>query len=159
MVNKKKQESGRSMVEMLGVLAIIGVLSIGGIAGYTLAMRRHRANNVIDAINKYASLVYASCQRARAQGDLTGTNSCLVNTHYLPYNESGLAPINELSDIAVGTVGTDENGVDYIRVLMRFNDLAVCNAAKNILRPTGEGYCMDTNDSFTKSLAHNFKQN
>ena len=35
MFNKKSQ-SGRSMVEMLGVLAIIGVLSIGGIAGYTL---------------------------------------------------------------------------------------------------------------------------
>ena len=29
----KKNESGRSMVEMLGVLAIIGVLSVGGIAG------------------------------------------------------------------------------------------------------------------------------
>ena len=26
-------ESGRSMIEMLGVLAIIGVLSVGGIAG------------------------------------------------------------------------------------------------------------------------------
>ena len=34
----KKLESGRSMVEMLGVLAIIGVLSIGGISGYTLSM-------------------------------------------------------------------------------------------------------------------------
>ena len=32
----KKLESGRSMVEMLGVLAIIGVLSIGGIAGTLL---------------------------------------------------------------------------------------------------------------------------
>ena len=32
-----KNESGRSMVEMLGVLAIIGVLSVGGIAGYTTA--------------------------------------------------------------------------------------------------------------------------
>ena len=29
----KQKEKGRSMVEMLGVLAIIGVLSIGGIAG------------------------------------------------------------------------------------------------------------------------------
>ncbi len=27
-------QCGRSMIEMLGVLAIIGVLSIGGIAGY-----------------------------------------------------------------------------------------------------------------------------
>ena len=35
-----KQESGRSMVEMLGVLAIIGVLSIGAIAGYSKAMQK-----------------------------------------------------------------------------------------------------------------------
>lgn len=31
-----KNESGRSMVEMLGVLAIIGVLSVGGIAGHRI---------------------------------------------------------------------------------------------------------------------------
>ena len=31
----KNEQSGRSMVEMLGVLAIIGVLSVGGIAGYS----------------------------------------------------------------------------------------------------------------------------
>ena len=35
---KKANESGRSMVEMLGVLAIIGVLSVGGVAGYHYAM-------------------------------------------------------------------------------------------------------------------------
>ncbi len=45
---KMNNESGRSMVEMLGVLAIIGVLSIGGIAGYTIAMNRYRANEIID---------------------------------------------------------------------------------------------------------------
>ncbi len=45
----KKLESGRSMVEMLGVLAIIGVLSIGGIAGYSMAMNRYRANEVLNA--------------------------------------------------------------------------------------------------------------
>ena len=30
---KHTHESGRSMIEMLGVLAIIGVLSVGGIQG------------------------------------------------------------------------------------------------------------------------------
>ena len=30
--------AGRSMVEMLGVLAIIGVLSVGAVAGYSKAM-------------------------------------------------------------------------------------------------------------------------
>ena len=51
---KKTNESGRSMVEMLGVLAIIGVLSIGGIAGYTLAMNRYRANEVLNAASSVA---------------------------------------------------------------------------------------------------------
>ena len=41
-------ETGRSMVEMLGVLAIIGVLSVGGIAGYNMAMTRYRANEVLN---------------------------------------------------------------------------------------------------------------
>lgn len=45
---KNKLEQGRSMVEMLGVLAIIGVLSIGGIAGYTYAMNKHRTNVLIN---------------------------------------------------------------------------------------------------------------
>ena len=43
-------ESGRSMVEMLGVLAIIGVLSIGGIAGYTQAMKKYRTNEAVNTI-------------------------------------------------------------------------------------------------------------
>lgn len=43
-------ESGRSMIEMLGVLAIIGVLSVGGIAGYTKAMNKYRTNKVIDQL-------------------------------------------------------------------------------------------------------------
>lgn len=55
-----KQESGRSMVEMLGVLAIIGVLSIGGIAGYTMAMNRYRANEIIDTASKLSVVAQTS---------------------------------------------------------------------------------------------------
>ena len=47
-------ESGRSMTEMLGVLAIIGTLSISGIAGYTYAMNKHRANEIISSVSKMA---------------------------------------------------------------------------------------------------------
>lgn len=46
----KKNEFGRSMVEMLGVLAIIGVLSVGGITGYRTAMDRYKANKLINEI-------------------------------------------------------------------------------------------------------------
>lgn len=48
---KKKNilaQAGRSMIEMLGVLAIIGVLSVGGIAGYSQAMTKYKVNRTID---------------------------------------------------------------------------------------------------------------
>ncbi len=45
-------QSGRSMVEMLGVLAIIGVLSVGAIAGYSQAMGKYRANKTINDYNQ-----------------------------------------------------------------------------------------------------------
>ena len=43
--------SGRSMVEMLGVLAIIGVLSVGAIAGYSKAMFKYRLNKFSETMN------------------------------------------------------------------------------------------------------------
>lgn len=44
-------QSGRSMIEMLGVLAIIGVLSVGGIAGYSKAMTKYKTNKVKDQVS------------------------------------------------------------------------------------------------------------
>ena len=47
----KINQKGRSMVEMLGVLAIIGVLSAGALAGYSKAMFRHKVNQTIDTFS------------------------------------------------------------------------------------------------------------
>ena len=52
---KKFMENGRSMIEMLGVLAIVGVLSVGGIAGYSKAMEQFRLNKVI---GEYSMLIF-----------------------------------------------------------------------------------------------------
>ena len=50
--------AGRSMVEMLGVLAIIGVLSIGAIAGYSKAMTKYKLNKAIEAANQlFAAII------------------------------------------------------------------------------------------------------
>ncbi len=54
-----ENETGRSMIEMLGVLAIIGVLSVGGIAGYSKAMQRYRINKTIEQITLIAGNVRA----------------------------------------------------------------------------------------------------
>ena len=47
---KHNDQSGRSMVEMLGVLAIIGVLSVGGIYGYSKAMAKFKLIKAQDQI-------------------------------------------------------------------------------------------------------------
>jgi len=54
-----KKEDGRSMIEMLGVLAIIGVLSVGGIAGYSKAMHKYRVNKAIEQITLIAGNIRA----------------------------------------------------------------------------------------------------
>lgn len=55
MKNECKISSGRSMAEMLGVLAIIGVLSVGGIAGYSKAMMQFRINKTMSQVSYIAS--------------------------------------------------------------------------------------------------------
>lgn len=47
----KNEQSGRSMVEMLGVLAIIGVLSVGGISGYSKAMAKFKLTKAQDQLS------------------------------------------------------------------------------------------------------------
>ena len=61
-------EQGRSMIEMLGVLAIVGVLSVGGIAGYSKAMNKFKTNKVIDQINMISTNIRTlySSQRSYA---------------------------------------------------------------------------------------------
>lgn len=53
--DQKIMQCGRSMVEMLGVLAIMGVLSIGGIAGYSKAMMQYKINKASDQITQIVS--------------------------------------------------------------------------------------------------------
>ncbi len=51
--------AGRSMVEMLGVLAIIGVLSVGAIAGYSKAMLKYKLNQHAQAVNILINNVFS----------------------------------------------------------------------------------------------------
>ena len=101
-MTKLNQESGRSMVEMLGVLAIIGVLSIGGIAGYTMAMNRYRANEILDAASKVA--IIAQTLNAGEGGDAD-----LSDADY-PEDVQGLA-ISSNKDGCVTMTGTITAGV------------------------------------------------
>ena len=61
--------SGRSMIEMLGVLAIIGVLSVGGIAGYTKAMEKIHVNKIVNMISDISATIKTAYISQKAYDD------------------------------------------------------------------------------------------
>ena len=63
-------QGGRSMIEMLGVLAIIGVLSVGGIAGYSKAMIKFKINKTIDQISQISQNIQTLYARQKKYGNL-----------------------------------------------------------------------------------------
>ncbi len=75
-------DAGRSMVEILGVLAIVGVLSIGGIAGYVTASRNLRINNLKDEISTIVANIRSLYFSAK---DYAGVNEItLINAKLIP---------------------------------------------------------------------------
>ena len=130
----KKSQSGRSMVEMLGVLAIIGVLSVGGIAGYSLSMRRHRANQIIDLAAKYSLITYGNCQ----QKFINDNHEIHCERNIVPFENSGLGNLPagvtafETGDIFLNS----EDGSDDVTVYIHFSDTKLCQAVGSI---TGTG--------------------
>ena len=150
----KKNESGRSMVEMLGVLAIIGVLSVGGIAGYTMAMNRYRANEVVDMANKYAVIAYSAYMTNKmmnngtvkgdpipsfAKSGLFGGLSSVNGTTLGDDNgKAKMVKLNGTSWAEVANTGVDD--AQGVAVTLAFADKKTCQAAATSLGiPVGGG--------------------
>lgn len=75
-------EQGRSMIEMLGVLAIVGVLSVGGIAGYSKAMNKFKTNKAIEQINMISTNIRTLYSSQKNYNGLN--NATAVKTGVLP---------------------------------------------------------------------------
>jgi len=69
------EQSGRSMIEMLGVLAIIGVLSVGGIAGYSKAMAKYKQNKLGDQISMLVTNIRTLYGNSQNYTGLTSSNA------------------------------------------------------------------------------------
>ncbi len=67
----KVNQIGRSMVEMLGVLAIIGVLSVGAIAGYAKAMNKYKLNKQTYQISSILDYVQVNLESLRKSSSET----------------------------------------------------------------------------------------
>ena len=73
------EQSGRSMVEMLGVLAIIGVLSVGGISGYSKAMAKFKLTKAQDQLTMLLMNIRTAYATSPSYSGLTAANAVAYN--------------------------------------------------------------------------------
>ena len=134
-----KEQEGRSMVEMLGVLAIVGVLSIGGIAGYSKAMAKYKINKTLDQISLIVTNVrtafgnqqsYKGLTTTRAiQYELVGNDLTLGQTTKLTNAFNGEVTID--AGTSTGAACTGTGATDYCPtfiVTYKGLDQATCGA-------------------------------
>ena len=79
-------QSGRSMVEMLGVLAIVGVLSVGAIAGYGKAMMKYKLNKQAEQLNTVINTI-ARNLHSFDNIHSTGGNTPDLSTYFIKMGE------------------------------------------------------------------------
>ena len=100
----RKNEKGRSMVEMLGVLAIIGVLSVGGIYGYSVAMNKYRANEIVQTASMLVTMARASNAGDGTAGPYTAADAGLAEAAVGGQDISAMSVSNAQSSDPVATV-------------------------------------------------------
>ena len=109
---------GRSMIEMLGVLAIIGVLSVGGIAGYSKAMEKYKVNKLVE---EYTSLMFGLMEHMDNFSPLR-VEGGYQERYYLAETIQGLNLLPTGWKIA-GKQGAIDSAGNYVYTFVRYKHL------------------------------------
>ena len=177
----KNFEKGRSMIEMLGVLAIIGVLSVGGIAGYSKAMEKFKINKMISG---YSFLIQELLEykdnliKSNPDDGVIFLRDFILAANLIPesfviaQNSYGLLDsmgnnimpyLNNdkkflVIDIHIKTTGQNTNDLAYNTCVALFNDIAKPLAHDFIgLRVSSDPEGLHYNGTTTCKQAENFK--
>lgn len=122
MVNllERNEQTGRSMVEMLGVLAIIGVLSVGGIAGYSKAMTKFKITKTMDQVSMMVANIRTLYSGQRNYSGLATANA--LDMGVVPAEMEGAAVGNNTlvnafqGAVTIGTVNYNQQTASAFRV-------------------------------------------
>ena len=165
----KFYQSGRSMVEMLGVLAIIGVLSVGAISGYSKAMLKYKLNKQAESFSWLLNYALQYSPQLKSNGIQTSYNEFFYKMNLIPDGMTYNAGRNMIYDNFNSMIriyrnleqnGTTENNV--LNVSMDTSDISkeICrnlvwaakenshsllsvHADRYPYRLYGDGYCTD----------------
>ena len=133
----KTNESGRSMIEMLGVLAIIGVLSVGGIAGYSKAMNKFKTNKVADNVSMLVANIKTMYAQQNSYDGLTDGSAV----------DMGLVPDELVADKTPGTGGA----ASTVTLTNAYNGSVDINASNSVGATTDA----DAGDSLAFTIVFN----
>ena len=95
--HKTDDECGRSMVEILGVLAIIGVLSVGGIAGYSKAMAKHKLTKTQDQLQLLTINIRSAFAGSASFEDLDNISAIKLNVVPAEMLPNGLGKTTDIT--------------------------------------------------------------
>ena len=119
----KSEESGRTMLEMLGVLAIMGIITYGAIAGINYGMVSYRINQTYADVQEIVQGVQdlyswspeypaseTDIMKAACNNDLF-SGSCTTGNefHGGAFGEIKIVPTTDQSNFVVIVVVSDEN--------------------------------------------------
>ena len=130
------RENGRSMVEMLGVLAIIGVLSVGAIAGYSKAMMKYKLNKQAEQLS---TLINAGLRYA-GQWNLSESASLipyLIKLNEVPkemIKSQGRVTIYDVFNTAIYMTYTIYNSIHYTQFFIQLDTSSNSNQSLDICR-------------------------
>ena len=104
---KNKNESGRTIVEMIGVVAIIGLLTVGGISWYGSAISKVHLNDLLTEVRKRTiGIASVKIDEKGHKGVANRFTEGLFNKQ-----RSGRAGLNGLTAYGYG-VGDNNSGVE-----------------------------------------------
>ena len=148
---KRSHETGRSMIELLGVLCVVGVIIVGGAEGYSWGMNKYRDNKIIDGLRHrmlLAGLGRRSGQMALNQkGQIEESLMGYPVTLDVSYTDADL----EVEDAKKITLsGMDQKVCRFIKsdsnlvtLSQEANTIVLVNGVRLDQSPT----CSDTNDN------------
>ncbi len=117
-----KSENGRSMVEMLGVLAIIGVLSVGAIAGYSKAMMKYKLNKQTEQIGSILDYVNIHLDDFKRSKTTISANMIplLKKLNVIPQEMIRENTSSKIYDIFGTAIGLQNYTVDNVKYYFEF---------------------------------------
>ena len=115
------EQSGRSMVEMLGVLAIIGVLSVGGISGYSKAMAKFKLTKAQDQLTMLLMNIRTAYATSPSYAGLTASSA--IDYNLAPSDMVTGSTLHNAFGGAVTIASSALNGVADVGFSIRFGGL------------------------------------